>query len=169
MSLSRKRKRELRKLKAHANEVLQDQKVVLDRARDVLIEASGQAKELSDEYVAPRVSEAYASVRPVVDRGVTRARQGVQRLTQSTAPAVTAALVKAIRSLETLEDPRAQPTAQRLRHYGQRAGLSLPKSPKRRGATVAAALVVAAAAVGIGYGLWRTLQSEDELWISPEE
>ncbi|MFC4224377.1 DNA/RNA helicase [Lysinibacter cavernae] len=169
MSLSRKRKRELKKLKSYAEDVLNDQKIVLDRAKDVMLEAGVQAKHLSDEYVAPKVNEAYDTVRPTVDRGVRSARQAAETIRRTAAPAVTAALISAVNALEAADSPRARRASDSLVKLGDRAGLKV-KQPKRRsaGSFFAIGLGVAAA-VGVGYALWQTFRADDELWIAADD
>ncbi len=170
MSLSRKRKRELKKLKNHAEDVLNDQKIVLDRAKDVMFEAGLQAKHLSDEYVAPRVNEAYETVRPTVERGVVSARKAMSSIRRAAAPAVTAALISAVNTLEAADDPRARRASQRIVQLGNRAGFAVKAPRKKRsvGGVIALSLGVAAAA-GVAYALWQTFRADDELWIAAED
>lgn len=166
MSLSRKRRRDLNKLRAQAEELLDQQRLVLGNAGNVMHEAGRQAKHLSDEYVAPHIHGAVETVRPTVDRGVYAARRAADQVRRATAPLVTAALVNAVRTLENCENADA---AKQVRQFGERRGLLKPvKSKPRVGGIIAISLGVAAAA-GAGYALWQAFRSDDELWIAPEE
>lgn len=166
MSLSRKRRRDLKKLRSQAEELLDQQRLVLGHAGSVLHEAGRQAKHLSDEHVAPRVTEAVDTVRPTVDRGVLAARRAAHQVRLVTAPVVAAALAKTVRTLEKLENPQA---ATQLRHFGEQRGLlAAPKKKSRVGGFIALGLGVAAAA-GAGYALWQAFRSDDELWVAPED
>ena len=165
MKLSRKRRRELRHLRGNAQELLDQQRVVLSQAGDVLSQAGHQAKLLSDEHVAPRVEETIDAVRPAVDRGVATARRAADSVRRVTTPFVANALARTIRTLDQLDNDEA---AAQVRGFGERAGYLAPVKKKRRvGGYVALGLGVAAA-VGVGYALWQAFRTDDELWVAPE-
>lgn len=165
MQLSRKRRRELRALRADAQLLLDQQLEVLGNAGTVARSASHQAKLLSDEYVAPRVDQAVDRVRPVVDLGVAQARSAARTVKRVTAPAVASALASTIRTLDEIENPQA---AARVRSFGVRTGYIEPAKTKRKvGGIVALSLGVAAAAA-VGVALWQAFRTDDELWVAPE-
>lgn len=165
MKLSRKRRRELRHLRHDAQELLDQQRVVLGRAGDVLHQAGRQAKQLSDEHLAPRVEDAVEAVRPTVDRGVARARGAAKQVRVFTAPFVTKALTRTIRALDDIEGYEA---AQQVRNLGERTGyLKAAKKKGRAGKIIGAGLGITAA-VGVGYALWQAFRTDDELWVAPE-
>jgi len=168
MKLSRKRRRELKKLRAVAEDVLQDQRVVLGRAGAVLNEASRQARSLSNEHVAPRVHEALAGTRPVVDRSMLAARNAVNSIRRVSAPIVAGALVNTVRALDSIDDDRARNASRSLLGFGQQAGLIEPPR-RRRGGAVVGIILGTLAAIGVGYALWQTFRADDELWIAEEE
>lgn len=164
MKLSRKRRRELRRLKGTAQELLDQQRVVLGHAGDVLQEAGRQAKQLSDEHLAPRVDETLEAVRPTVDRGVATARRAADNVRRVSAPFVASALARTIRTLDELDNTQA---AKQVRGFGERSGYLKPEKKKRTGGVIALGLGIAAAA-GVGYALWQAFRTDDELWIAPE-
>lgn len=165
MSLSRKRRRELNRLRAQAEELLDQQRIVLGHAGDVLHEAGRQARSLGDEYVAPRVNDALDSVRPTVDRGVLAARRAADQVRRVAAPIVATALANTVRTLEQMENRDA---AKQLRSFGEQRGILAPAKKKSRvGSVIAIGLGVAAAA-GVGYALWQAFRTDDELWVAPE-
>lgn len=164
MKLSRKRRRELRRLKGTAQELLDQQRVVLGHATDVLQEAGRQAKHLSDEHLAPRVDETIEKVRPAVNCGVASARRAADSVRRVSAPIIADALSRTIRTLDDLDNPKA---AKQVRGFGERSGYLKPQKKKRAGGIIAIGLGVAAAA-GVGYALWQALRTDDELWIAPE-
>lgn len=166
MSLSRKRRRELRKLRSQAQDLLDQQRVVLSHAGDVLHAAGRQAKHLGDEHLAPRVNDALENVRPVVDRGVLQARRAAENVRRFSAPLVAGALASTVRTLERLENRDA---ADQVRGFGERRGLLVPVKKKRRVGSIIAIVLGATAAVGVGYVLWQAFRSDDELWVAPEE
>jgi hypothetical protein len=168
MKLSRKRRRELKKLRSVAEDVLQDQRVVLGRAGAVLNEASRQARYLSNEHVAPRVQDVLAGTRPVVDRGMLAARNAVTSIRRVSAPVVTGALVNTVRALDSIDDDRARVASRSLLGFGQRAGL-IETPRRRRGGTVVGIILGTLAAIGVGYALWQTFRADDELWVAEDD
>ncbi|MGI8392380.1 DNA/RNA helicase [Leucobacter sp. W1038] len=164
MSLSRKRRRELKRLRSQAEELLDQQRIVLGHAGSVLQEAGRQAKNLGGEYVTPRVNDAIEGVRPTIDRGVVAAHRAADRVRRVAAPIVATALANTIRTLEQMENPDA---AGQLRTFGEQRGLLKPSKNRRVGGVIALGLGVVAAA-GVGYALWQAFRSDDELWVAPE-
>lgn len=167
MNLSRKRRRELRRLRSDAQELLDQQLVVLGNAGTVLKQAGNQALQLNDEYVAPRVEETVERIRPTVDRGVESARRAATTVKRVTTPLVANALTRTIRALDQLE---SQDAAQQVRKFGERTGYIAPAKKQKKGGAggiVALGLGIAAAA-GVGYALWQAFRTDDELWVAPE-
>jgi hypothetical protein len=75
MSLSRKRRKELKRLRSSAEDLWGNQQDVLDHASKIAREASRQVNLLAQEEVVPRVRTGYqAYVRPGVDQARTYAR-----------------------------------------------------------------------------------------------
>lgn len=153
MGLSRKRRRELRRLRGDAQDLLGEQRIVLGHAGDVLQQAGRQAKQLNTEHLAPRVG-----------RAVDRARPTVDRVCNATTPLVAGALAGTIRSLDRLENAEA---ARQLRRFGENRGL-IEKKKRKTGGIIALGLGVAAAAA-VGYTLWQAFRTDDELWVAPED
>lgn len=191
MGLSRKNKRELKKLRAHATDVWQEQRDVLERANAVLLEATHQAKKLSNQHVTPRVRGAVDEhVRPTYDKGVLAARAvsaaAKGKLVADIVPVASTAIGSAVAALDLLKDPRVQDTVSRAKKAGVAAtetgrklaekyvpGIEakpapLPvKSGMGAGGIVAitAGVVIAA---GVGYAFWQTFRADDDLWIADE-
>ncbi|MGO1539485.1 MAG: DNA/RNA helicase [Leucobacter sp.] len=164
MALSRKRRRELRHLRSHAQDLLDEQRIVLGRAGVVMQEASRQARNLSDEHLAPRVEGAMETVRPAVDCGVTSARRAASRVRRVAAPLVANALASTVRTLDQLENHDA---AKQVQRFGEKRGL-VQKKKSGAGGVVALSIGIVAAA-GVGYALWQAFRTDDELWVAPEE
>lgn len=165
MSLSRKRRRELKKLRSQAELLLDEQREILGHA-GLLAQAAGkQAKHLGNEVVVPRVNEALEGVRPTVDRGVQVARRAGDQARLFVAPILATALASTVRGLERIDNRDA---ARQLEAFGVHQGLL--KKPKRRGIGRVLAIGAGVAAAGaIGYTLWQAFRSDDELWVAPED
>lgn len=166
MSLSRKRKRELKKLRSQAEVLLDEQREILGHAGILAQEAGRQAKHLGNEYVVPRVNDAFEGVRPTIDRGVETARRASTQARLFIAPLLASALANTVRGLERVENVDA---ARQLRAYGVQHGLlQAPKKKFGFGRVLAIGAGVAAAGA-IGYTLWQAFRSDDELWVAPED
>ncbi|EYT54699.1 DNA/RNA helicase [Leucobacter sp. UCD-THU] len=162
MKLSRKRRRELRRLRKDAQQLLDQQRVVLGHAGEVLHSAGHQARRLSDEHLQPRIDRAVDTARPAIERGVTRARRSADNVRRFTAPFVAAALTRTINTLDEIENHDA---AKQVRGFGERTGYLKPK--RRVGGVIALGLGLAAAA-GVGYALWQAFRTDEDLWVAPE-
>ncbi|MBC7761641.1 hypothetical protein [Glaciihabitans sp. GrIS 2.15] len=177
MALSRKRAKELKRLRAAASDLWEDQREVLEHASLVVKEAGRQAANAGREEVAPRVRETYDHrVRPVVDLGVASgravadtAREKVQR---DVLPAVSSALAAALAVFEVSKDPRVREALSNVRKAGNQLGAKVgvvpPKPQPGPGRYILIALA-AVAAVGVAYAAWQTLRADDELWVSDDE
>jgi hypothetical protein len=177
LALSRKRAKELKRLRSAASDLWDDQKDVLEHASHVVREASRQAAHVGREEVAPRVREAYdQNLRPVVATGVAAgrtitetARDKVQR---DVLPAVSSALASALAVLEVSKDPRVREALHGVRkaseRFGSQVGVAPQKSNSGVGRYILIGLAVVAAA-GVAYAAWQTLRADDELWVSDDD
>jgi hypothetical protein len=164
VSLSRKRQKQLNRLRADALELWGAQQDVLGRANTVAQEAGRQAANYTREEVAPRVREGYDTyVRPV-----TRAAGGV--ITHNVVPAVGTVLGTALSVADVAHDARVQAAMKRLQ--GAKAEFVKKAKPEKSGpgfGTYLALGLAAAAAVGIAYAVWQTFRADDELWVAEDE
>lgn len=166
MQLSRKRRRELKKLRTQAEVLLDHQREVLGHAGQVFGEAGRQAKELGNEHLMPRVELAVDQARPFVQRNVACARRAADRVRIAAAPVVAAALAGTVRSLERMERSEA---SRQLRDFGEQRGLIEPvKKKKKRGGLIAVGIGVAAA-TAVGYALWQAFREDDDMWVSSDD
>lgn len=166
LKISRKRQRELNRLRARAEELLNHQREVFGHAGNVAQEAGRQVKHLNSELVMPRVNELMDDARPVVNRRLAQAQRAADRARVVAAPVLAAALAGTVRNLERVENSEA---ARQVRSFGEQRGLIRPAKKKRRcGSGVALGLGAAAAAV-VGYALWQAFRSDDELWVAPAD
>ena len=110
MALTRKRKKELKRLRGEADTLLQDQREVLEHASKVVREAGRQAGTFAREDVAPRIKNTYDDrVRPVVDSGLSVTRSAAhtarEKITDDVFPAVGTALASAIAVIDAAKHP----------------------------------------------------------------
>lgn len=171
MKLSRKRQRELKKLKRGASELWDNQKEVLDHATKVVKEASRQLANVSREEVAPRVRNVYETrVRPTVESGWDAGRNVVgaakDKLSHDVLPAVSSALGTALAALEVAKSPQ-------VRKAIVRVARPMPKVevPTKSGMGLGRYLLIGigiVAAAGVAYAAWQTLRADDELWVTDD-
>lgn len=170
MSLSRKRRKELIKLRKSADELWSHQQEVLDRANEIAREVGRQASVLTREEVVPRVRESYEHyLRPSV-HATQYAADGVRRrLVEDVLPGIGTGLGTAIGSVmsvgDVARDARVRAALSRLR-------FQKPVVVEKQGmgaGTYIAIGVGLAAAVGVAYAVWQTFRADDELWVADDE
>jgi hypothetical protein len=156
MALSRKRERELDRLRDEAAGLWEDQKEVIERANRVIRDASRHARNYTRDEVSPRVRDAYK---------------------EKVRPTVASALGSASAIIDAAKDPKLRATVTRAaKRRGAAAMDALPKrsklveKSKSRGPGGYILLGVGiVAALGIAYAAWQTLRADDDLWIDDEE
>lgn len=172
MGLSRKRQRELARLKRGASELWDDQKDVLEHATKVVREARRQLAGVSREEVAPRVRDVYENrVRPGVESGIEAGRQfadaASRKVSRDVLPAVSSALGTALAALEIAKSPQVRQALGRVAGTASKA-VTPAKSAPGPGRYILIGIGIVAAA-GIAYAAWQTLRADDELWVSDDE
>lgn len=163
MSLSRKRQKELKRLRSSAEDLWGDQQQVLDRANAVAREASRQLSALTHEEVVPRVRTGYDSyVRP----GLSQARELASSAGDSVERALGSALGSVLSIGDIANDTRVRRAVQRVSPTA--AAVVAKKSGPGFGGYLAIGAGIALAA-GIAYAVWQTFRADDELWVADDE
>lgn len=175
MALSRKRRKELNRLKGQAEDLWDNQKELLDHASKVVREASRQAAHFAREEVGPRARDAYEDrVLPAVSSGIAGARSAAgnarENLTHNVIPAMTSALGTALAAIEVAKDRQVRDAITRATKIGTdvgtRVGIIKPK-PAGAGRYILIGIGVVAFAA-VAYAAYQTLRADDELWIDDE-
>lgn len=177
MELSRKRQRELKKLRRQAGDVWDEQREVLERAASILRDASRQAASVAREDVAPRVRETYEKrIVPGVEAGVGSVRHAAlatrDRFVDDVMPAVSGAIGSAIAVLDVARDKRIRDAIRQVSasgrelatRAGQKVGIIEVKPKPGPGRYILIGLGVVATAA-IAYAAWQTLRADDDLWV----
>ena len=186
MSLSRKRKKELRKLQDQANKLWESQQVLVGEAGAVAREAGRQLGNYSREHVVPTVQAKYEQyAAPYVDKGM---KVSKQVLNDRIIPATGAVVGSALSVWDAANDTRQRLTAGRelnldlaaLAKRADKRGKGISKklaaqlaaaAPEKKGmgaGGVIAIILGIAAAVGVLYAAWQTLRADDELWVADD-
>ena len=176
MALSRKRQKELNRLKNQAEALWEDQKDLLDHASKVVRDASRQAANYAREEVSPRVRETYEDrVRPAFASGVSSARSAAQttrdRLVDDVLPAMSSALGTALAAIEVAKNKQVRDAISRATKIGTDAGTQLgliKAKPAGPGRYILMGIGFVAAAA-VAYAAWQTLRADDDLWIDDED
>ncbi|MDF2562931.1 MAG: hypothetical protein K0R99_4377 [Microbacterium sp.] len=161
VSLSRKRKKELRRLQNDANQLWENQQVLVGHAADVAREAGRQLGSINREQVVPVIQDTYnRRVAPVVDRGV---KLGKHVVDDKFVPIVGGVVGSALTAWDVANAKRHGVAAPARRgDFGkkQKSGPGL--------GSVIAIILGAAAAVGVLYAAWQALRADDELWVADD-
>ncbi|WP_440709204.1 hypothetical protein [Herbiconiux sp. YIM B11900] len=174
MSLSRKRRKALTRLKGTAEDLWVDQQDVLDRANAILREAGRQASFLADEEVKPRVKTAVDSGAVAISRKVADVKVAGEtvkhRFATDVLPAIAGTVGSAAAVLQSSKNPEF---VQQAGKQVSKASKSLQKAaPKPAGSKVGLVFAISlgvVTAVGLGYAIWQTFRADDELWIADED
>ena len=177
MELSRKRQRELKKLRRQAGNVWDEQREVLDRAAGILRDASRQAASVARDDVAPRVRDTYEKrIVPGVEAGVDSVRHAAtatrDRFVDDVIPAVSGAIGSAIAVLDVARDKRIRDALRQVSatgrdlatRAGRKVGIIEVKPTPGPGRYILIGLGVVAIAA-VAYAAWQILRADDDLWV----
>jgi len=177
MSLTRKRKKELKRLRSGAEDLWTQQQEVLATANALAAEARKQAAYYTREEIAPRVRDGYDQyVRPAAQTAKETAShyagQARQRVVTDVIPAVGTAVGTALSVVDHARAARAAAFAGDFKKAGKELSKK-PKVPAKKsgpgaGGVIAIGLGIVAA-VGLLYAVWQTFRADDELWVADEE
>lgn len=173
MSLTRKRKKELKRLRSSAEELWGQQQEVLANANAVAAEARKQAAYYTREEIAPRVRDGYDSyVRPAAQTAGKYAGAARDRFVGDVIPAVGSAVGTALSVVDHARAARAAAFngdfAKARKEITRKATAATEKSGPGAGTVIAIGLGIVAAA-GVLYAVWQTFRADDELWVADEE
>lgn len=129
MGLSRKREKELKRLRNTASDLWEEQREVLDHANAVVREAGRQLGNVSREEVVPRVRGAIDDhIKPAMSSGITTTRGAFDdarhKVAHDVLPGVTSAIASALATLETAKDPRVREAVRQVHRTSDRVGKS---------------------------------------------
>jgi len=157
VNLSRKRKKELRKLQDDAGHLWEAQQVLVGHAADIAREAGRQLGHFNREQIAPAVIDTYnRRIAPTVDRGVKIGRHVVD---EKVVPIVGGVVGTALSAWDVANAKR-----QGLLHRAAPA----PKKKSMGLGSVMALVLGAAAAIGVLAAAWQALRADDELWVADD-
>ncbi|MFS2279309.1 DNA helicase [Microbacterium sp. OR21] len=158
MNLSRKRKKELRRLQQDAGRLWESQQVLVGHAADIAREAGRQLGNFNREQIMPTVHDSYERhLAPTVDRGV---KFGKHVVDDRVVPIVGGVVGTALSAWDVANKKR-QDLGWGPRHVAP------PKKSMGIGSVIAIVLG-AAAAIGVVAAAWQALRADDELWVADD-
>jgi ElaB/YqjD/DUF883 family membrane-anchored ribosome-binding protein len=173
MSLTRKRKKELKHLRSSAEQLWEQQQDVLANANAVAAEARRQAAYYTREEIAPRVRDGYENfVRPAAHTAGRAAGAARDRLVTGVIPAVGATIGTALSVVDHARDARARAFLGEVKKAGKQVQKKAKEATAQSGPSVGTVIAVSLgviAAVGVLYAIWQTFRADDELWVADEE
>lgn len=158
MNLSRKRKKELRRLQNDAGQLWEAQQVLVGHAADIAREAGRQLGNFNREQVMPAVHDTYERrLAPTVDRGV---KIGKKVVDERVVPVVGGVVGTALSAWDV---------ANKKRHdLGWGAPAPVAKKKSMGVGSIVAIVLGAAAALGVVAAAWQALRADDELWVADD-
>lgn len=174
MALSRRRRKELARLKNQAEELWEDQREVLDHAAKVVREARRQAGQFAREEVTPRIRSEYEErVQPVFTGARNVAGAARERVVGDVLPALSSALGTALAAIEVAKNQQVRNTLAKVARLGDSVSSRFRPAPPppAKGPGVGTYLLIGigvVAAAAVAYAAWQTLREDDDLWIDDE-
>ncbi|MBG6059060.1 hypothetical protein RCH16_002367 [Cryobacterium sp. MP_M5] len=166
MSLSRKRRKELTRLRKSADELWNHQQEVLERANAIAREAGRQAGVLTREEVVPRVRESYENIlRPSVHATQELAEGVRHQVVEKVLPGLGTAIGTVMSVGDVARDARVRAAINRVRFQKP---VVIEKKGLGAGSYIAIGVGLAAA-LGVAYAVWQTFRADDELWVAEDE
>ncbi|PPF73155.1 hypothetical protein [Rathayibacter sp. AY1E6] len=173
MGLSRKHKKDLKRLRKNAEAVWGEQQEVLAHAASVLEKSRRHASKYAKKELVPFVKDTYDSrVKPVYDNGVS-AVEGTYSSARNAykhkvVPTFTAVGGTAAAAFEAAKDSKNRAKLAEI-SKARWEELTTPPKKKSKVGTVFAIGAALVAVGGIGYAVWQTFRADDELWVAEDE
>lgn len=174
MSLSRKQKKQLRKLQKQATTLWESQQVLVGQAGEVAREAGRQLGTYNRDTVVPAVQH-------TVNQGVETSKRVYN---DKVVPAAGAVIGSALSVWDAANEKRENLAAGRgfgsldlqkiqknAKKYAGKAQKQISVAPAKKGmgaGGVIAIILGVAAAAGVLYAAWQTLRADDELWVADD-
>ena len=168
LELTRKRAKEIKKLRKQADKLWAEQRVVSQHAAKIAREARDQARAYGNESLIP-TAERY------VHRGVDAGRDGLSKAARGwnagVVPAIASGLGSVAAMAQIAKDDRVKQAIDNVRRYTTVPDIA-PATPVKSGPNAWQWLLIGVGAVAVvsaGYAAWQTLRADDDLWIPDAE
>lgn len=177
MSLTRKRQKELKRLRSGAEELWSQQQEVLANANALAAEARKQAAYYTREEIAPRVREGYdqyvvPTAQAAKDTAGRYAGQAREKVVRDVIPAVGTVVGTALSVVDHARAARSAAFAGDFQKARKELSKKVKVEPQKSGPGAGGVIAIGLgliAAVGLLYAVWQTFRADDELWVADEE
>lgn len=164
LELTRKRAKEIKKLRKKADKLWAEQRVVSNHASEIARQARDQARAYGNESLLPAAERA-------VHRGVDAGRDGLSKATKgwnkTVVPAIASGLGSFAAMAQVAKDDRVKDAISNVRRYATVPEVAPAKS-HRNGPNAVQWILIGVGAVAVAsaaYAAWQTLRADDDLWI----
>ncbi|WP_405218754.1 hypothetical protein [Agrococcus sp. Ld7] len=164
LELSRKRAKEIKKLRKKADKLWAEQRVVSQHAAEIARQATDQARAYSNESLIPSAERA---VHRTVDAGRDTLSKATRGWNRSVVPAIAGGLGSFAAMAQVAKDDRVKDAIKSVRQYATVPEIS-PSRSARSGPNAVQWILIGVGAVavaGAAYAAWQTLRADDDLWI----
>ncbi|MGH1550069.1 hypothetical protein ACRAWB_13215 [Leifsonia poae] len=177
MSLTRKRQKELKRLRSGAEELWSQQQEVLANANALAAEARKQAAYYTREEIGPRVREGYdqyvvPTAQAAKDTAGRYAGQAREKVVRDVIPAVGTVVGTALSVVDHARAARSAAFAGDFQKARKELSKKVKVEPQKSGPGAGGVIAIGLgliAAVGLLYAVWQTFRADDELWVADEE
>ncbi|SFS10352.1 hypothetical protein SAMN04487783_1396 [Agrococcus baldri] len=168
LELTRKRAKEIKKLRKKADKLWAEQRVVSNHAAEIARQAKDQARAYGSESLLPAAERA-------LHRGADAGRDTLSRATKGWNKAVVPAIATGLGSFAAMaqvaKDDRVKDAIKNVQRYATVPEISPAKS-HRSGPNAFQWVLIGVGAVAVAsaaYAAWQTLRADDDLWIPDAE
>ncbi|MCH1881621.1 hypothetical protein [Agrococcus sp. ARC_14] len=168
LELTRKRAKEIKKLRKQADKLWAEQRTVSNHAAEIARQAKDQARAYGNESLRPAAERA-------VHRGVDAGRDGLSKATKgwnsTVVPAIATGLGSFAAMAQLAKDDRVKHAIDNVRRYATVPEVS-PSKAQRSGPNAFQWVLIGVGTVAVvsaAYAAWQTLRADDDLWIPDAE
>ena len=167
LELTRKRAKEIKKLRKKADKLWAEQRVVSNHAAEIARQAKDQARAYGNESLLPTAER-------VLHRGADAGRDTLSRATKgwnkSVVPAIATGLGSFAAIAQVAKDDRVKDAIKNVQRYATVPEIAPAKS-HRSGPNGFQWVLIGVGAVAVAsaaYAAWQTLRADDELWVADD-
>ncbi|WP_347755182.1 hypothetical protein [Agrococcus sp. ProA11] len=164
LELSRKRAKEIKKLRKKADKLWAEQRVVSQHAAEIARQAKDQARAYGSESLIPGAERA---VHRTVDAGRDTLSKATKGWNRRVVPAIASGLGSFAAMAQVAKDDRVKDAIKSVREYATVPEVA-PSRSARSGPNAVQWILIGVGAVavaGAAYAAWQTLRADDDLWI----
>lgn len=168
LELSRKRAKQIKKLRKQADKLMAEQRVVNSHAAELAREAREQARAYSAETLRPAAERVVHRGR---DAGVDTLAKATRGWNASVVPAIASGLGSVAAMAQIAKDDRVKDAIENVRRYATVPEVA-PAHPAKSGPNAWQWILIGVGSVAVvsaAYAAWQTLRADDDLWIPDAE